>query len=176
MRTLPWLGAVTVVVVMVASAFWLSVPSFVLLTLPIHSVERLWYALPEGAASRALYEVLTWTAGIVAALAPAALFFVLARRVGRRPEGAWRWLVGSAVLIALLSAWWHASGWSSGVRYQGMDGIFTNLAYGAVMLLVMAWLAIRGRTRPSPALPILFLLAEFVWVLGFAFPWLGETI
>lgn len=109
------------------------------------------------------------------ALVPGALYLVLARRVARRPERARRGLLASAVVLAALSAWWYMVSWEYGLRYQGTGFIYLNLALGAAAVISLGVIAVCWRSRPTPALPMLFLWIEFVWALGCAFPWLGET-
>ncbi|HEY7767231.1 hypothetical protein [Longimicrobium sp.] len=173
-RALPWVGSITIIGVVCASILWLSVPSFLLLAAPTILVDTLWYSLPDGARSKPLYNFLTG-ASLVAALLPAALFFKLARGVERRPDRARRILPWSAAVLIVLSITWYVVGWDYGQQYQGPVFLYLNIALGVGAVFAMGALAICWRSWRSPALPMLFLWFEFAWVLGCAFPWLGET-
>ena len=174
-RSIPWIGGVGTAAVQAISVVWLSVPSVLLLAIPTYLAESSWYSLPEDARSRALYDVLVTVATLFGAVIPALLFFVLSRKVARAPERARRYLVGSAIALMVLSAWWYTASWSDGLQYQGSVFIYVNLALSGALLFSIAAVAVCWRSWRTPALPMLFLWLEFAWVLGCAFPWLGET-
>jgi hypothetical protein len=174
-RAIPWIGGAGIATLLAVSMFWLTVPSLLLVGTPVSLAESYWYSLPDGTRSRALYYVLTTVATIVGVLVPAASYVLLSRSVARHPVRARRYLVASALVLAILSACWYATGWSYGLKYQGRGFIYVNLAFGCAMVLALAAVAVRWRSRPTPALPMLFLWLEFAWVLVCAFPWLGET-
>lgn len=174
-RAVTWIGGVTVVGILWLSILWLSVPSFLILATPARMVESLWYSLPDGARSKALYDLLGTSASVMASLALAALYFMLSSRVERRPDQARRVLPWSAALVMVLSASWYAVTWDDGKQYQGPAFVYVNLALSAGAVLSMAAIAICWRSWRSPALPMFFLWWEFAWVLGCAFPWFGET-
>lgn len=138
-------------------------------------MESLWYSLPEGERSKPLYYILVTSANAVVALAPAALFFVLCRKVQRNPDRARRILPWSAAVLIALSASWYVIGWEDGRQYQRPGFVYLNLALSAGAVFAMGAIAICWRSWRTPALPMLFLWSEFVWGLGCAFPWLGET-
>jgi hypothetical protein len=175
-RAIPWIGAAGVAAVLVVSITWLSVPSVLLLGWPVHLAEAQWFSvLSENASAFVVTNILTAITAVICTLIPVGLFFVLSRKVERSPNRAWRYLVASAVVLVALSAWWYTATWSDGLSYQGSTFVYVNLALSVVALLSMAALAVWWRSRRTPALPMLFLWLEFVWVLGCAFPWLGET-
>jgi hypothetical protein len=168
-RAISWIGAAGVAAVLYFSLIWLSVPVFLLLGVPVH----------PGAArfeeSPALYDVFIVVATVVCTLIPAAAFFLLSRKVARSPDRAWRYLVPSAIGLLALSAWWYTATWSDGLWHQGSTFVYVNVSFSAAALLTMVALAMWWRPRRDPALPMLFLWLEFAWMLGCAFPWLGET-
>lgn len=172
-RALPWVGGAMLAAVPLASMFWLSVPAVLLLGIPTWIAESVWYWLPGG--SRGVYAVLTALPYLLVPVAVAWLFMALCRRIARRPERARVALVVSAVLVAALSAAWHVTGWGDGMRYQGRGFILGNLVASGVAVAAMGMIAALWRWRSTPALPMLFLWLELAWVLGFAFPWMGET-
>lgn len=169
----PWLGGATVAVSPLAAMLWLSVPSVLLVAVPTRLAESLWYALPGR--SKGLYSVLVLLPYLLVPLGLGWLFIVLCRRIARRPDRARRALAASAILVAGLSVAWYARGWGHGMRYQGAGFIYAQVAASALTVAALAVIAARWRARPGPALPMLFLWLELVWVIGFAFPWMGET-
>lgn len=174
-RAIPWIGGAAVAAVQAMSVIWLSVPSVLLLATPGHLAESSWYSLPDNVRSQALYYILTTIATVVGLFVPAALFFLLSKKVARHPDRARRYLAASAVGLLALSAWWYMASWSHGLQYQGSGFIYLNLALSGSALLSMVAVAVCWRLWRTPALPMLFLWLEFAWVLGCAFPWLGET-
>jgi hypothetical protein len=168
-RAISWIGAAGVAAVLYVSLLWLSVPSFLLLGMPVH------LGAARFGGSPALYDPFIVVATVVCMLIPAAVFFLLSRKVERSPGRAWRYLVPSVIGLVALSAWWYTATWSAGLSHQGSTFVYANLALSAVALVSMGALAVWWRSRRTPALPMLFLWLEFAWVLGCAFPWLGET-
>ncbi len=96
-------------------------------------------------------------------------------RVQRQPDRARRILPWSAAVLIMLSATWYFVNWSDGTQYQGPGFVYLNLALSAGAVLAMVTIAICWKSWRSPALPMLFLWWEFVWVFGCAFPWFGES-
>ena len=175
-RTIPWIGGAGVAAVLVASIVWLSVPSVLLLGIPVHLVEAQWFSLlPDSVNSFVVTDILTAVVTVVCTLVPAGLFFVLSRKVGRSPSRAWRYLVASALGLVALSAFWYAANWNAGLQYQGSSFLYVNVALSCAAMLTMIAAAAWWRSRRAPALPMLFLWLEFAWVFGCAFLWLGET-
>jgi hypothetical protein len=174
-RAIPWIGSLTIVGVLWVSIPWLSLPSFLILATPASMVESLWDSLPDGARSNSLHDILGIGANVVASLALAALFFVLSRAVERRPDRARRVLPWSAAVLMVLSAMWYAVTWEDGNQYQGPGFVYLNVALSAGAVFSLAAIAICWRAWRGPALPMFFLWWEFVWVLGCAFPWFGES-
>jgi hypothetical protein len=163
----------------IAGAAWIEFPPhpvvpWILEGYPVNAATRWWYSLPEARRTQDLYGTVVGIAGLLYPFLLAATFAVwclpLRRDTGLFPQRT----QGLALVTLLGSIAWYVVGWKYGREYQGTEAILSCLALTALFLAVLAYVWTRGKERNSWVASLLVHLGIFLWIVGFAFPWLGE--
>jgi hypothetical protein len=80
------------------------------------------------------------------------------------------------LLVAVAcSAVWYVLGWGYGVKYEGLRYTVSCLSLNCAFALMSALLTWRARTAPSYGLSLSVHTLLFIWLVTYAFPYLGET-
>jgi spore germination protein YaaH len=75
-----------------------------------------------------------------------------------------------------LSVWWYVVGWSYGLRYQGQSYTLGCSLIAALLAAAIVILGVIGHWRRSTDFALLGRWLGLVFVMTYAFPWLGEFI
>jgi len=112
--------------------------------------------------------------GPLAFLAPAGIFLLWSKQLlngeARVPH---RSLWALAVLGAL-NFWYFLSVWTEGVLRYGHDYVLTVAIVNAGFVATLGGRAVRSYRRPTFASSLFFHSLLFLWLVWYAFPYLGE--
>ncbi len=84
------------------------------------------------------------------------------------------WL-GLLCLLAL-SVYWYLGGWVFGMRWQGRTYTVGCAIIGAFLFMTVVAAGMIGRWASAPAVALFGRWVALVWVVTYAYPWLGEGL